>query len=295
MGSNWIKWVKGLTRRAEVVRMASGQTSALVADRRRIAVACMEFWEWADDETLDGAIAGCTPDFIDDLVSLPGFYRAMVGVEWITETPQGIVIKNFARHNGESAKRRAMESDRKRQGRTSAMDADKRPQEMRTNCGPEKRREEKRIAAAAETAVLPAAAAISHSVGSEALTTLASFGIGRPALTELAAGGLSVETITKICERCEAAGKGPGLMVWELKAAIDAQNATRPVAEANRAILDRFRPVWAGLGTNRLQAKEMYLTENPHMRQYTGGPLEDLPRFQEWVIAKASNELKGKA
>jgi len=286
MGSNWIKWVKGLTRRAEVVRMASGQTSALIADRRRIAVACMEFWEWADDETLDGAITGCTPEFIDDLVSLPGFYRAMVGVDWITETPQGIVIKNFARHNGESAKRRAMESDRKRTGRMSATDADKCPQDVRTKSGPEKRREEKKLAAAAETAVLPAAAAISPQVNKEALSTLASFGIGRPALTELAAGGLSLETITKICERCRDAGKGVGLMVWELQAAIDAQKATKPLADANRAIIERFRPVWAALGQNRLQAKEAYLTANPALRQYTGGPLEDLPRFQQWVIGQ---------
>lgn len=140
MGSNWIKWVKGLTKRTEVVRMASGQMSALVADRRRIAVACMEFWEWADDETQDGAIAGCTPAFVDDLVSLPGFYAAMVGVDWITETPQGIVIKHFERHNGESAKRRAMESDRKRTGRMSAQDADKCPQTKRTKSGPDKTR-----------------------------------------------------------------------------------------------------------------------------------------------------------
>ena len=291
MGANWIKWVKGLTRRAEVVRMASGQTSALIADRRRVAVACMEFWEWADDETTDGFIAGCTSAFVDDLVSLPGFYSAMIGVEWIQETPQGIVIKNFARHNGESAKRRAVDADRKRTGRTSADNADKRPQSMRTKIGPDQSRVEKRIAAAAETAVLPAAA-ISPQVGGEALSTLASFGIGRPALTELAAGGLSVETITKICERCQAAGKGPGLMVWELKAAIDAQNATRPVAEAKRATLDRFRPVWAALGPNRLAAKEAYLTEHSYMRQYTGSPLEDLPKFQEWVVAKYQENAK---
>ena len=140
MGSNWIKWVKGLTKRTEVVRMASGQMSALIADRRRIAVACMEFWEWADDETTDGVLAGCTPAFVDDLVALPGFYAAMVGVEWITETPQGIVIKHFERHNGESAKRRAMESDRKRTGRMSADNADKRPHPVRTKSGPDKTR-----------------------------------------------------------------------------------------------------------------------------------------------------------
>jgi len=140
MAGNWIKWVKGLTRRTEVVRMSTGHLSGINADRRRIAVACMEFWEWADDETTDGALSGCTPAFVDDLVALPGFFAAMVSVGWIVETPQGIVIAHFERHNGESAKQRAMDADRKRVRRMSGNEPDARPASKRTKVGPDKTR-----------------------------------------------------------------------------------------------------------------------------------------------------------
>jgi len=145
MASDWIKWVKGLTRRAEVVRMACGHPSAANVDRRRIAVACMEFWEWADDETSDGQLVGVGAAFIDDLVGLPGFYVGMVTVGWIIETsPNSIMLANFDRHNGSTAKRRAKDVEYKREGRSSASRADTRPHPARTDCGPEKRREEER-------------------------------------------------------------------------------------------------------------------------------------------------------
>jgi hypothetical protein len=145
MASDWIKWVKGLTRRAEVVRMACRHPSASNVDRRRIAVACMEFWEWADDETSDGQLVGVGAAFIDDLVGLPGFYAGMVSVGWIIETsPNSIMLANFDRHNGSTAKRRAKDVEYKREGRSSASRADTRPHPARTDCGPEKRREEER-------------------------------------------------------------------------------------------------------------------------------------------------------
>jgi hypothetical protein len=77
---------------------------------------------------------------VDDLVALPGFYAAMVEVKWITETPQGIVITHFERHNGESAKQRAMDADRKRVRRMSGNEPDARPASKRTKVGPDKTR-----------------------------------------------------------------------------------------------------------------------------------------------------------
>jgi len=130
--------------------MASGQMSGLQTDRRRIAVACMEFWEWADSETQDGIIVGITPAFVDDLTDLPGFFDAMVAVGWLVRIDEtSWEIPNFLRHNGLSAKKRALDTELKRKTRStrqnvSGSETDKCPDDERTKTGPEKRREEKR-------------------------------------------------------------------------------------------------------------------------------------------------------
>jgi len=135
--------------------MASGQLSGLQTDRRRVAVACMEFWEWADSETEDGIIDGITPAFVDDLTDLPGFFDAMVAVGWIVRISEARwEIPNFLRHNGLSAKKRAMDTELKRKTRTttrevSGSNPDNCPDGERTKTGPEKRREEKRRGEAA--------------------------------------------------------------------------------------------------------------------------------------------------
>ncbi len=139
MANDWIKWVKGLASRPEIVRISS----ALSTDRRRTACACMELWEWADSVTIDGRVDGVTPRFVDEYLGVPGFFDAMAAAGWITQTPTGIAFPNFTRHNGESAKRRAMDADRKQAARESvrkmsASNADT----MRTR--EEKRREEKK-------------------------------------------------------------------------------------------------------------------------------------------------------
>lgn len=126
MAADWLKWVKGLTRRREIVSIASAirhqsvsnpsscQHDAMTRaqssgrnERRVIAAACMEFWEWADAETTDGSLPGVSTDFIDDLVGIVGFSEQMMSVGWLTQTPTGLEIAHFERHNGDSAKRRA--------------------------------------------------------------------------------------------------------------------------------------------------------------------------------------------
>jgi len=280
MAGDWIKVRANLPDDPAVFRMAA--THAMTTEQ--VVGHLIRVWAWATDQLSNGHAPSVTLSQLDHVASVTGFGQSMVEVGWLHADASGLTFPKWDRHLSQGAKQRMQACERKAKERELSRTSHG-PSVTETR--PEKRREEKRRdnAAAAETAVLPAAA-ISPQVNKESLSTLASFGIGRPALTDLAAGGLSLETITKICERCRDSGKGVGLMVWELQAAIDAQKATKPLADANRAILDRFRPVWAALGQNRLQAKETYLTANPHMRQYTGGPLEDLPRFQEWVIGQ---------
>lgn len=135
MAGDWIKWTKGLVDHPKVVRISS----ALNADRMRTASALMVLWEWADGITANGIVTGVSASIVDDVSRTPGLSKAMMSVGWLVEDAQGLVFPDFERHNGQSAKRRAMEAERKRGRRTSAFDADI----LRTKSGPEKRREEK--------------------------------------------------------------------------------------------------------------------------------------------------------
>lgn len=115
------------------------------------------YWLWstADQHTEDGCMPGLTTRQIDRKTGIPGFADALIGIGWLREDPQGVVIAKFTEHNGQSAKRRCADAQRKANGRNvSACDAD----EMRTpdrqnalqgGAREEKSREEKKTGAKA--------------------------------------------------------------------------------------------------------------------------------------------------
>ncbi|QKW95372.1 replication protein [Ralstonia phage RPZH6] len=110
--------------------------SALNADRLRIVGGLHAVWCLFDAHSEDGHLEGYTLAALDDLIGFPGFGAAMKAIGWLEETPESLVTPRFDEHNGQSAKRRAQETQRKKDARASASDADK----MRSR--EEKRREE---------------------------------------------------------------------------------------------------------------------------------------------------------
>ena len=132
MAGDWIKWSKGLASRREVVILAA----ALRRDRHEIAGRLMVVWEWLDDNVADSEIdelsldvslfIGDKPfDFIDALVGLPGFADALAsdGVRWLSARSGGrLTFPHFGRHNGTTAKTRALESRKKQKQRATKKD-----------------------------------------------------------------------------------------------------------------------------------------------------------------------------
>ena len=59
----------------------------------------------------------------DDIGELAGLGNALEAVGWITFSASGAVVSNWDRHNGESAKKRAMKSERQRRWRDGGVDA----------------------------------------------------------------------------------------------------------------------------------------------------------------------------
>lgn len=127
MAGDWIKMRADLQRHPKVVRMAS----ALRADRLRVIGGLHAVWCLFDEHSEDGHTDGFTTEAIDDLIGWQGFCRAMADVHWLDISGEFCSIPRFDEHNGKSAKRRAMETERKRReravesGQASASDADK--------------------------------------------------------------------------------------------------------------------------------------------------------------------------
>lgn len=144
MAAGWIKMRVDLHAHPKVVRISS----AVAADRLRVVGALLVVWSVFDAHTETGRLEGYTLEAMDSVVGWPGFSAAMVEAKWLVDdNGQALIMPEFTRHNGESAKRRAMDAERKRSARTSgdcpdsvrkmsAVDADKK----RTR--EEKRREE---------------------------------------------------------------------------------------------------------------------------------------------------------
>jgi hypothetical protein len=105
----------------KVVRMAS----ALGAHKYTVLGGLLATWALFDAHSEDGVLVGYTPQALDDHLNMPGFTAAMIAVEWLTDSGESLMVPRFDCHNGQSAKRRAQETERKRLARQmSAPDAD---------------------------------------------------------------------------------------------------------------------------------------------------------------------------
>jgi hypothetical protein len=106
----------------KVVRISS----ALEVDTLRTVGGLMSVWCLFDAHSIDGRLEGYSLDYLDSHLRWDGFAEAMQSVDWLFDYGMGLELPGFDTHNGESAKRRAQDADRKRKVRNmSADEADK--------------------------------------------------------------------------------------------------------------------------------------------------------------------------
>ena len=113
MAMPWIKVRANVREQREVFVTAR----RLGLARDHVVGLCVRFWAWADGQTTDGSIDGIRPVDIDAIVEHEGFAAALAEAGWLLVDKRGVIIPNFDRHNGESAKKRAMDTERKRRRR----------------------------------------------------------------------------------------------------------------------------------------------------------------------------------
>jgi uncharacterized phage protein (TIGR02220 family) len=149
MAGDWIKVEHITPDKPEVYDIAA----ALKLDPDAVFGKLMRFWVWADQQFIAGKPARIADLAVDSLTRKKGFAAAMRNVGWLGEEGTEAEIPNFDRHNGETAKERAMGNRRVAKSRATNRTNETQEGNLCNGVGvtnllqkplPEKRREEKR-------------------------------------------------------------------------------------------------------------------------------------------------------
>lgn len=144
---NWIKIRTNLAQDTDV-----GRLSDILGTNDSTSVGLLViFWSWVDGQTADGTGIATTSARIDRLVGHDGFAEGMRQIGWLSGRDGALCLPHFERHNGNSAKARALEAEAKRLRRDGKSPpkmsdnmSDMCPTKSAQNVRPEKRREEKK-------------------------------------------------------------------------------------------------------------------------------------------------------
>jgi hypothetical protein len=129
MAGDWIKFEIATPDKPEVWTLAE----KLKLDPDAVVGKLIRMWIWFNLQTANGHASAVTKKIIDRDVGVTGFCDAVIFSGWLTEKDGEISVQNFDRHNGNSAKSRALGQKRK---------AKQRHAEVTVKTVLEKRREE---------------------------------------------------------------------------------------------------------------------------------------------------------
>lgn len=146
MAGDWLKIEKVTPDKPEVHELAR----LLEISPDEVFGKLFRVWSWFDDHTTDGNAkcngVGVTLSLVDRCANANGFASALISVGWLREKNGAVFIPNFDRHNGESAKNRALSAKRVAKHRKRKSNADvtvgalareeKRREEDNTPCSP---------------------------------------------------------------------------------------------------------------------------------------------------------------
>jgi hypothetical protein len=104
MAAHWIKLEHPTPDKPEVFKIAD----ALGIDPDTVLGKLVRFWIWCDQQSLDGNDITVTETALDRITHLPGFSAALRNVGWLQARSGSLAVPHFDRHNGQSAKARAL-------------------------------------------------------------------------------------------------------------------------------------------------------------------------------------------
>lgn len=132
MAGNWIKIEEATLDKPEVLAMAE----MLGTSADDVVGKLLRVWFWFDKQSLDGYASGVTnvtlDKFIDRHVASQGFAQTMRKVGWLSDSG----LPNFERHNGETAKNRALTNKRMKKMRNASVTPTASPEKNREDITP---------------------------------------------------------------------------------------------------------------------------------------------------------------
>jgi hypothetical protein len=108
MAGDWLKIEVSLPDKPEVWEMAG----ILSIDPDAIVGKLLKVWRWFDAHTESGNASGVTFALVDSKAGVTGFAEAMSFVGWLIQEGRELRLPNFDRHNGKTAKNRALTAKR---------------------------------------------------------------------------------------------------------------------------------------------------------------------------------------
>jgi 5-methylcytosine-specific restriction endonuclease McrA len=103
VAGDWMKIELDLSDKPEVHYIAS----VVNLDPDAVVGKLFRVWAWFDKHTHDGQAFGISIALIDRLVGANGFAEAMQFAGWLEQRDKNLVLPNFEKHNGLTAKKRA--------------------------------------------------------------------------------------------------------------------------------------------------------------------------------------------
>ncbi|MDQ8202784.1 hypothetical protein [Pelagicoccus sp. SDUM812003] len=108
MAGDWIKIEHATSDKPEVFEMAG----ILNIDPDAVVGKLLRVWVWFDQHTEEGNAPVTVSALLDRLSGVNGFVSAMAKVGWIETDSERVRLPHFDRHNGQTAKRRALNARR---------------------------------------------------------------------------------------------------------------------------------------------------------------------------------------
>jgi hypothetical protein len=113
MAGDWLKFEKATMDKPEVFEMAG----ILGIDPDAVVGKLLRVWSWFDEQSRDGHASVTVRTLLERRAGVPDFVAAMISVGWLTESNGCFILPNYERHNGSSAKSRALATVRKQKSR----------------------------------------------------------------------------------------------------------------------------------------------------------------------------------
>lgn len=108
MAGDWLKMECCLPEKPEVFQIAG----IMGIDPDEVFGKLFKVWRWFDAHTESGNAHSVTYALVDRVAGVTGFAEAMAFVGWLAQDGRDLVIPNFDRHNGKTAKNRGVTAKR---------------------------------------------------------------------------------------------------------------------------------------------------------------------------------------